>query len=165
MARRPRAPGTPARSRRAPTRLDRPARPLPIVLEHRRKHRHEAGLSHVPGLKTTSRTAITAAIKVTMKTVRTIGLIEGNRTLLATSHTQLASRRGDLLWPIACVASDGRPRPTSCPPPKPPRRIAPSSVRGPGGLRAPGIARQERAGRLAGSRHRGTRRYPSPSTT
>ena len=74
-------------------------------------------------------------------------------------------QRGDPLSPIACVASDGHPRPTSCPPPRPLRPIAPSSVHGPSGLRVPGIARQERADRLAGWRRRGTRRCPSPSTT
>jgi hypothetical protein len=72
---------------------------------------------------------------------------------------------GRSLSPITCVASDGHPPPTSCPPPRPLRPIAPSNVRGPGGPRVPGIARQERADRLAGSRRRGTRRCPSPSTT
>jgi hypothetical protein len=74
-------------------------------------------------------------------------------------------QRGDPLSRIACVASDGRPRPTSCPPPRPLRPIAPSSVRGLSGRRVPGIARQARADRLDGSRRRGTRRCRSPSTT
>jgi hypothetical protein len=74
--------------------------------------------------------------------------VASERVAASSSRYSRMLPAGDHLSPIACVAIDGRPRPTSCSPPRPLRSIAPSSVRDPSGLRVPGIARQERADRL-----------------
>jgi hypothetical protein len=72
------------------------------------------------------------------------------RGSFAPAANQIHTPHYSVISLIACLASDGHPPPTSDPPPKPLRPLAPTSVRDPSGLRVPGIAQQERADRLAG---------------